>query len=470
MASTCGVVKIRISGVTFLAAVMVASSAWLAFYASGATAREANKFVEAQVEKGYFSGAVLVSRNGKVIFQRAYGMADTEAKIPNTLDTRFRIASISKTFTAILVMQLEGEHRLALTDPICKYIDECPAGWDAITLHHLLSHTSGIYPYTRPKPGEAVTEEFLSKPHGRAEVFERMIGEPLAFAPGQRYEYSNSNYWLLSRVIEKLTGQSYEEALHHRVLDPLGMHDSGLARDWPNTPHAAVGYWMTREGKIARAPLVDGSLASGEGGIYSTVLDLEKFSDALDGDKLIPRATLERMRTPVKDEYGYGWSTPPVSKFTLNRKQVNHSGALPGFLSQFQRFEAEKLTLIVLSNNQRSDPAQVALALGSAVFKEPFSPTFERGGVEIPESVLQRYVGEYEFEGALFTLFVREGNLYAQIKDGGGPQMLLVAESESVFFIKGTDSDITFAENGKGEVTGLAASTPNGSRFAKKVR
>ena len=161
---------------------------------------------------------------------------------------------------------------------------------------------------------------------------------------------------------------------------------------------------------------------------------------------------------------------PPVSKFTLNRKQVNHSGALPGFLSQFQRFEAEKLTLIVLSNNQRSDPAQVALALGSAVFKEPFSPTFERGGVEIPESVLQRYVGEYEFEGALFTLFVREGNLYAQIKDGGGPQMLLVAESESVFFIKGTDSDITFAENGKGEVTGLAASTSNGSRFAKKVR
>jgi CubicO group peptidase (beta-lactamase class C family) len=464
-------VKVRVPGGAFLATVILVSSAWLVFYAHGSVAREANKLMEREVQRGFFSGAVLVSQDGRVLFERAYGMADAERKIPNNLTTRFRIGSITKTLTAIIVMQLEGEHRLALTDSICSYIRECPASWADVQLHHLLSHTSGIYDYTRTKPGEAqTTEQLLATPHTQAEIFRRFTGEPLAFDPGDKFEYSNSNYWLLTRVIEKVTGQSYEEVLRQRVFEPAAMHDSGLIHEWPSTADAAVGYWMTRQGKIARAPVVDGSWSSGDGGVYSTVLDLEKFSDALEGGKLIPRATLQRMRTPVTAAYGYGWSIPPVSAYTLNRKQVNHGGALPGFLSQFQRFETEKLTLVVLSNNQRSDPTEVAEGLAAVVFNEPFTPTNGRTPVEVPEGVLHQYVGDYELQGAIWTLFLRDGHLYARAKDGSSPDLELLAESEDVFFIRGVALDIAALKNEKGEVTGLVVAAPDTSRYMKKVR
>lgn len=460
----------RVSGGAFLAVIIAASCAWLVFYAHGVVAREANKRMERQVEKGFFSGTVLVSRAGKVIFERAYGMANSEDKIPNTLETRFRIGSITKTFTAILVMQLEGEHRLALTDSVCSCIDECPPGWADIKLHHLLSHTSGIYNYTRGAGDAEKIKALFATPHTPAGIFARFVHQPLGFSPGEKFEYSNSNYWLLQRVVEKVTGQSYEELLRRRILEPAGMHDSGFTHDWNKVPHAAVGYWMSREGKIERAPVVDGSLSFGDGGIYSTVLDLQKFSDALDNEKLISRATLERMRTPVQPVYGYGWSIPPVSKLTLHRRQVNHGGALPGFLSQFQRFEDEKLTVIVLTNNQVADPPQVAQALGSAVFDEPFMPNFDRESVEVPEKVLQRYTGDYDLEGVLWTLFLRDGHLYVRAKDGSTPDLPLLAEAEDVLFIKGTDSRITVTQNTKGEVTGLALSLRDASRFAKRVR
>ncbi len=250
------------------------------------------------------------------------------------------------------------------------------------------------------------------------------------------------------------------------------MHDSGVAHDWPSTPHSAVGYWLSRQGKTERAPVENGGWDSGDGGVYSTVLDLQKFSDALDHDTLIPRATLERMRTPVKDIYGYGWELPPISRISLNRREVAHGGALPGFLSRFQRYEDEKVTVIVLSNKQAGTLAQVTQALGSAVFDEPFTPAYERETVEVPEAVLQRYAGEYDFEGNIFVLYVRDGGLYARAKEqsNAGPDLPLLAESETVFFIKGMDGDVTFAHNGKGEATGLAVNMGDGSRFAKKVR
>ncbi len=462
--------KIRVSGGTFLAAVIVASIAWLAFYARGAVAREANKLMEAQVERGFFSGAVLVSRDGKVLFERAYGMANAEGKIPNTLETRFRIGSISKTFTAILVMQLEGEHRLALTDSVCKYLDECPPGWAGIELHHLLSHTSGIPNYQRRRAGEEETvEQMLARPPAPGEAFARFLHEPLTFAPGAKFEYSNSNYRLLAHVIESVTGQSYEEALRRRILEPAGMHDTGFTHDWPATPHAAVGYWMTRQGKIERAPVVDGGWSSGDGGLHSTVLDLQKFSDAIDTDKLIPRESLLRMRARVTEVYGYGWEIPLVSRLTLNRKQVRHGGALPGFLSQFQRFEDEKITLIVLSNRQ-FPIEQATQALGSAVFDEPFTPAYERETVEVPKAVLQRYTGDYELEGTVWTLLVRDGQLYARAeKDPNRLEIPLLAASETVFFLKGLDGDITIAQDPKGEATGLALNLGDRSAFAKKV-
>jgi CubicO group peptidase (beta-lactamase class C family) len=460
----------RVPGGAFLAAVIAVSIGWLVFYSHGALARDADKVMAGQISRGNFSGAVLISQAGQVLFAHAYGMADVENNTRNTLHTRFRIGSITKTFTAILVMQLEGEKRVALSDSVCAYIEECPPGWSAITLHHLLSHTSGIYNLTRTAPGEQPVEQLLAAPVSQSAIYARFIHQPLAFAPGTKFDYSNSNYWLLTRVIEKVTGKSYEQVLRQRILDPADMRESGVSHDWSTTPDAAVGYSLSRQGKFQRASPVNGDWSAGDGGIYSTVLDLEKFSNALDSGVLIPRATLERMRRPVTADYGYGWSTPKISAATLNRRQVGHGGAVPGFVSQFQRFEAEQLTVIVLSNDQRADPPQVAQGLASVVFKEPFRPSYEREAVEVPQIVLQRYVGDYDLEGVTWSLLLRGGHLFARTKDGSTPDLEVFALSQDTFFLRGSDVDFTIRQNGRGEVEGLSLNAPDATRFAKKLR
>jgi CubicO group peptidase (beta-lactamase class C family) len=462
--------KIRGSGGGyFLAAVLVLSIGWLVFYARGTVAREANKRVERLADKGIFSGAILAVRDGKVVFARAYGMADGEKKIPNTLETRFRIGSITKVFTAILVMQLEGEHRLALTDSICLYRDECPPGWADIKLHHLLSHTSGIADYLKPPQSQADEVTVRNPPH--AEDLKRFLHEPLAFAPGEKFAYSNSNFRLLAGVVERVTHHSYEEVLHQRILDVVGMQNTGITREWQAMPNAAVGYRITREGKVKPAPVINGDWLSGDAALYSTVGDLQKFGDALESGKLIPRAAFERMRAPVKDYYGYGWQIQPVSRMTFNRKVGGHAGVLPGFLAAFMRFEDEKVTLIALSNKQVPGVQQALQAAGSAVFGEPFTPSFERERVEVPLEVLKRYVGDYELGGELFTLYLRDGHLFVRDAKGLGPEMPLVATGEEVFFVDGADGDLTVVRGSKGNVMGISADRGDGNPvFAKKVR
>ena len=455
--------RVRLSSGTFLAVVVVACCGWLAFYARGATARDVDKVMEREVGRG-FSGVVLLKRRGEVIFEHAYGFANAEQHVPNTLDTKFRIGSITKTFTAIVIMQLEGEGKLALADCICSYIEECPPGWADIELHHLLSHTSGIFNYTKVDD----TAAMLAAPQVRPQVIARILHEPLAFQPGEKFEYSNSNFWLLGRVIEKVTGQSYEAALTRRIFEPLGLHNTGVAHDWARTPRAATGYWISREGKLEAAPLVDGSWSFADGGIYSTVGDLEKLSDALDRETLLPRSTLERMWTPVKEAYGYGWSTPKISQFTFNRRVVSHGGALPGFLAQFQRVVDDELTLIVLANGARAKPPRVAAELGSIVLGEKFVPSYERESVKLTDEVLQKYAGEYDVDGQIWTLSVREGRLLAR-SDRGGPEIELVAESDETFFMRDDEGALTAVKNAKGEVTGMMLTGRDTPVLARKV-
>ena len=455
--------KIRVSSGAFLAIVVVACCAWLAFYSRGTSVRDMEKVMKREEGRG-FSGVVLVERSGKVIFEHAYGFANTEQQLPNTLDTKFRIGSITKTFTAIVIMQLEGQGRLALTDSVCKYIDECPPGWAEIKLHHLLSHSTGIFNYTKVDNIEAL----FASPQTQAQVLARFIHEPLAFAPGKRFEYSNSNFRLLGLVIEKVTGQTYEAALHERIFEPLGMHDTGISHDWAKTPQAATGYWQSREGTFGIAPIVDGSWSFADGGIYSTVGDLKKLSDALDRETLLPRATLERMWTPVHEEYGYGWSTHKISRLTFNRRVVSHGGSLPGFLSQFQRVVDDDLTLVVLTNSARSSPPRVAAELGSIVLGEKFVPSYERESVKLSDEVLRKYAGQYEVDGQTWTLSVSNGRLLAH-SDRGGPQVELVPESDETFFMRDSEGDLTAVKNARGEVTGLMLTGGDTAVLANKV-
>ncbi len=221
--------RLRIPAGAFLGAAVVACCAWLLFYSRATVTRAAEKAMQDEVERGNFSGAVLVSRAGRIVFERAYGFADANRKVPNTTQTRFLLGSITKSFTAVLVMQLEQEKRISLSDSICQYLQECPPGWRVITLHHLLSHTSGIFNVTESPEFESLK----SIAQTRGQMLARMLHQPLAFAAGQKFQYSNSNYYLLGVVIEDVTGDSFEQVLQQRILDPLGMRDTGMSRTIP---------------------------------------------------------------------------------------------------------------------------------------------------------------------------------------------------------------------------------------------
>jgi CubicO group peptidase (beta-lactamase class C family) len=180
-------VRARISGTAFLGAAIVGCSGWMVYYSGGAVARAADEVMRDEVARGDFSGTVLVSRDGQSIFEKSYGLADAERRIPNTSATKFQIGSITKSLTAVLVLQLEQERRLSLSDAICNYLEECPSGWAPIQLHHLLAHTSGIYNFTNDRAPEAL----LPTPQTHEQILARFLHAPLEFRAGEKFSYSN---------------------------------------------------------------------------------------------------------------------------------------------------------------------------------------------------------------------------------------------------------------------------------------
>ena len=218
-----------------------------------------------------FNGTILVAQKGEILLNKGYGLANQEWEAPNTPQTKFAIGSMTKAFTSMAIMMLQEKGQLSVQDPICKYMSDCPATWKSITLHHLLTHTSGIYNYTdlysQLKDKVNVCREY--KP---VEVIAFFKDLPLDFEPGSSWKYSNSGYFLLGVVIEKVSGESYETFMQKNILQPLGMSDSGYDRSNMVVKNRASGYsW---DGRVLNADCEDVSIKFSAGGLYSTVGDL----------------------------------------------------------------------------------------------------------------------------------------------------------------------------------------------------
>jgi CubicO group peptidase (beta-lactamase class C family) len=454
--------RVRIRAGVFLGAVVVSCCAWLLFYSHAAVARAAAHVMDEEVERGNFSGAVLVSRGGRILFERAYGDADTGREIPNTTQTRFLIGSITKSFTAVLVMQFEQQRRLSLADPVCNYLETCPAGWQPIRLQHLLSHSSGIFNITNAPEFESLRGVGQT----REQLLARMREHPLAFGAGERFAYSNSNYYLLGVVLEKISGDSYEHLLKRQVLDPLSMRDTGMARTADRTGQA-LGYHRDPAGDYRENPPMHESWSFSAGGMYSTLHDLRTFSDALADGRLLSRASLERMWHPVTGDYGYGFVASAVSQWTFDRRMVEHGGRMPGFVSMFQRYQDDGVTIIVLANRDDAMPPRVARGLGAAAFGVPYRSVFARRVVQVSTAVLERFAGVYEFEGTKFFLKIRNGGMVVNVE--GGPEVPVSFESESAFFVEGMEGTVVALEDSKGAVTGLSVPIRGSMKVAHRV-
>jgi len=309
-------------------------------------------FTEA-FENGSFSGSVAVVEAGATVFAKAYGSAVREGATPNTVDTIFRIASLTKQFTASAILALAKDAKLSVTDPVSKYFPEYPKAnlekdGVEVTLHHLLSHSSGL-------PTADRTKYYFDNVWDRPIDKDLLIAEakllPLAQKPGTKFQYLNYGYFLLGVVIERVSGQSYEAFLRTRFFDRLGMNDTGAILGAAATPRAAVGYHPTASGSLETMtddPTFrdrDLTFAFGAGQIYSTVSDLARWERALGAHEI---AGEEQLFTPNLNGYGYGWFEKKKGSLVY----YWHNGALSplGFSSFYVRVPSTQRMVVYLSN------------------------------------------------------------------------------------------------------------------------
>ena len=336
----------------FHARILCVLAVWvMVFPAAGAATRqqELDRLVTKYHQLRQFHGTVLVADEKGVIHKKGYGFANIEWRVPNTPDTKFRLGSITKQFTAMVIMQLVAEGRLKLDDTLTTHLpDYRKDTGDRVTIAQLLNHTSGIPSYTS-LPGFFENES--RTPFTVADFVKKFCSGDLNFEPGAKYAYNNSGYFLLGAIIEKVTGKTYAQALQERIFDPVGMKSSGYDVSATVLPKRASGYEFQLDG-YANAAYLDMGIPYAAGSLYSTVEDLYLWDRALHGDKLLPAPLKLRMFTPGLNNYAFGWAARPLKLHDGQTELANlsHGGGINGFVTLIIRVPERKLLVVLLDN------------------------------------------------------------------------------------------------------------------------
>jgi len=329
-----------------------------------------DEYLEKCYEYGIFNGSALVSERGNIILKKGYGYANFEWNIANEPDTKFRLGSITKQFTAMLIMQLAEKGLVKLDGKISDYLSYYPKETgEKITVHQLLTHTSGIFNYTNDPMFFRKERFFPLKPEELTKFFS---GKELDFEPGSNWNYSNSGYIVLGAIIEQVTGKPYERVLQENILTPLGMNNTGFDHWEIILPKRASGYNKVFD-TFQNAEYLDMSLPYAAGSLYSTVEDLFTWGEALYTDKLVSFESLKKMMTPVMNNYGYGLG---IRKMSMNDGRdsitiVSHTGGINGFNTYMGRCIEDKNTIILLSNTIPASEV-VVRAVRNILYDKPY--------------------------------------------------------------------------------------------------
>jgi CubicO group peptidase (beta-lactamase class C family) len=318
-----------------------------------------------------FNGSALIAENGKVVYKGAFGMANMEWNIPNTPDTRFRLGSITKQFTATATLQLVEQGKIKLDGKITDYLpDYRKDTGDKVTIHHLLTHTSGIPSYTG-QPG--FFENVSRNPYKVDEFVKKYASGNLEFEPGSKFSYNNSGYFLLGAIIERVTGKPYEQVLKENIFDPLGMKNTGYDHHATIIPKRASGYSKTSDG-YTNAPYLDMSIPYAAGSLYSTVEDLYLWDQALYTDKVLSAQSKALMYKPFLENYAYGWAVTNAS-FKQNGQPVQvitHDGGINGFTTTIIRFPTEKNLIVMLDNTGSGYLNRLSDSIARILYNQPY--------------------------------------------------------------------------------------------------
>lgn len=413
--------------------------------------QKTDELVSAYAQQQKFSGNVLIASKGKIIFQKSYGKSDRERTRLNDEFTEFRAASLTKMFTAVLIMQLVEQKKLQLSEPLSKYFSKAdPSG--KVTLKHLLSHTSGLKGHT--SPGASTLGEMISG----------YQPEEASFAPGERFEYNNFNFILLAYIAQKKTGIAYPDLLKRNVLLKAGMTHSGIDAAGRRSSFQATGYVTdpaTSQWVVTGNDKTIGA-ASGAGALYTTTVDLFNWSLHIGSPKLLSKKSWELLLTPVQPGYGLGW----MIRNQDERTKWGHTGSIPGFIADFAWFPQDSLLITFLSNYQDLDGRKLEENLTAIVYNLPYQLPVQRKEIKLPVDQLQEYVGVYEINEQVQIQVILEGTSLMAIAPGGD-KIELTPESKDHFFLKGPEIVVEFRRN-EGKIESMFVDMQGGQLFRRK--
>ncbi len=411
-------------------------------------AAKADDYLKTELNAERFFGSVMVARSNQIVFMRGYGLANREMEVANAPDTKFRLASLTKQFTALGILILQEQDKLSVDDPVSKYLTNCPNAWSKITIRHLLTHTSGIPDYT----GFPEYRSTMMLPWPPEKMMDYLRDKPLEFEPGERFAYSNSGYFLLSCIIEKAAGRSYEQFLQQFIFQPLGMKDSGCCHSATILPHRAAGY--SRDGDAwVNAPYSDTTFPQGDGALYSTVEDFFRWYQCLREHKLVSMESWNAMTTPAKEHYGFGIVV--VDQF--GQKELAHDGRANGFVASMRWFPNTDIFVAAFSNSDSAHAGDVAGSLAALLLNKPLNLAKAQMEIVLTVNQLNACVGRYQSLQPAIVSTVTATNGHLIVQANGGPKLVFLAESEtSFYFTELPDLKLTFSKDAAGKAFRLA--------------
>lgn len=432
--------------------------------AQDSTAQKLDELMQAYTNLDKFSGTILVARQGKILLEKGYGIKNYKDSTLNDAKTVFQIASITKTFTSAMILKLVELQQLVLTDKVNKFYPGYPHG-DSITIEHLLTHTSGIPDYTRDAKRRYTG---IDHPVPIMETINFFKDKPLDFAPGTQWDYSNSGYFLLGYIIQKVTGMPYEKAVRQYIFNPLGMNHSGFDFIHLSGKDKATAYYAdSTEKPIKPAPVVDSTGPYAAGAIYATAGDLYKWHHGLQSYKIVGRQLMQKAYTPYKNKYGYGWIIDSLN----GRLMVSHSGGIFGFTSNLVRVPEDDVCVVLLSNMETNSRDQITRRLLAIVYGQPYTVPVRQKAVPVREEILKRYTGTYEIEtnGLRIDVVLENGRLIA--RPHRGPQSVLLALDETHFFLaEENEFKISFESDETGKVVRMMVNPAGDPKPATRIK
>jgi CubicO group peptidase (beta-lactamase class C family) len=378
-----------------------------------------DKFFDALAEKNKAMGSLTLAKDGKVLYSRAvgYSQINEKEKKASTVETRYRVGSIAKTFTAVMIFQFAEEGKLKLTDTLDKFYPQIPNA-EKITIAQILSHKSGIHSFT----GDADFKTWLMNPKTKEEMLAVIAKSKPDFEPGEKMQYSNAGFLLLGYIVEKVTGKNYQEALKERITSKIGLSDTYLGTGKTDVSKKE-SFSYSFAGSWEQKTETDLSIPGGAGALISTPTDLTKFIHALFDLKLVSQESLEKMKTEKM-----GMFTFPLGEKTF----YGHNGAIDGFNSMLAYLPEEKLAIAYTSNGRVYPVNDILLGVFDIYYKKPFQiPTFETVAVSAEE--LEKFVGVYSSESFPLKITVsrKDATLFAQAT--GQSEFPLVATAKDEF-------------------------------------